>query len=143
MSPLNWSFLPSACSDSSPVAPPTRCLASPSSDCALSLALSMMPICGPPSLVALRSLPTGTEGQPHSRPVSPPRQTAHREEKGGLAPLWTAEPAEEAPPKEPYPMSLPPLVEPADALTRDEVMRYSRHLIIPDVAMAGQKRMKN
>ncbi|MDQ1644022.1 MAG: sulfur-carrier protein adenylyltransferase/sulfurtransferase [Cryptosporangiaceae bacterium] len=40
-------------------------------------------------------------------------------------------------------MSLPPLVEPADALTRDEVMRYSRHLIIPDVAMAGQKRMKN
>jgi sulfur-carrier protein adenylyltransferase/sulfurtransferase len=40
-------------------------------------------------------------------------------------------------------VSLPPLVEPADALTRDEVMRYSRHLIIPDVATAGQKRMKN
>ena len=40
-------------------------------------------------------------------------------------------------------MPLPPLVEPADALTRDEVMRYSRHLIIPDVAMDGQKRLKN
>jgi sulfur-carrier protein adenylyltransferase/sulfurtransferase len=40
-------------------------------------------------------------------------------------------------------VSLPPLVEPADALTTDEVRRYSRHLIIPDVAMAGQKRLKN
>ncbi len=40
-------------------------------------------------------------------------------------------------------MSLPPLVEPAAELTRDEVMRYSRHLIIPDVATAGQKRLKN
>src|SRR3954463_14024638 len=38
---------------------------------------------------------------------------------------------------------LPPLVEPAAELTRDEVMRYSRHLIIPDVATAGQKRLKN
>ncbi|MEU9888336.1 adenylyltransferase/sulfurtransferase MoeZ [Sphaerisporangium sp. NPDC051017] len=40
-------------------------------------------------------------------------------------------------------MSLPPLVEPADDLTVDEVRRYSRHLIIPDVGMAGQKRLKN
>ena len=40
-------------------------------------------------------------------------------------------------------MSLPPLVEPAAELTVDEVMRYSRHLIIPDVGMAGQKRLKN
>ena len=40
-------------------------------------------------------------------------------------------------------MSLPPLVEPAESLTMDEVRRYSRHLIIPDVAMAGQKRLKN
>ena len=40
-------------------------------------------------------------------------------------------------------MSLPPLVEPADSLTVDEVRRYSRHLIIPDVAMTGQKRLKN
>ena len=40
-------------------------------------------------------------------------------------------------------MSLPPLVEPAAELTVDEVRRYSRHLIIPDVAMAGQQRMMN
>ncbi|MEZ5096692.1 MAG: adenylyltransferase/sulfurtransferase MoeZ [Nocardioides sp.] len=40
-------------------------------------------------------------------------------------------------------MSFPPLVEPADELTIDEVRRYSRHLIIPDVGMAGQKRLKN
>ncbi|MER5635778.1 adenylyltransferase/sulfurtransferase MoeZ [Kitasatospora sp. NPDC002227] len=40
-------------------------------------------------------------------------------------------------------MSLPPLVEPAAELTIDEVRRYSRHLIIPDVGMAGQKRLKN
>ena len=40
-------------------------------------------------------------------------------------------------------MSLPPLVEPAESLTVDEVRRYSRHLIIPDVAMDGQKRLKN
>jgi adenylyltransferase/sulfurtransferase len=38
---------------------------------------------------------------------------------------------------------LPPLVEPAESLSIDEVRRYSRHLIIPDVAMAGQKRLKN
>ncbi|MBM9465783.1 adenylyltransferase/sulfurtransferase MoeZ [Nakamurella leprariae] len=40
-------------------------------------------------------------------------------------------------------MSLPPLVEPADSLTKEEVERYSRHLIIPDVGMIGQKRLKN
>jgi len=40
-------------------------------------------------------------------------------------------------------VSLPPLVEPAADLTVDEVRRYSRHLIIPDVGMAGQKRLKN
>ncbi len=40
-------------------------------------------------------------------------------------------------------MPLPPLVEPAPELTVDEVRRYSRHLIIPDVAMDGQKRLKN
>ncbi len=40
-------------------------------------------------------------------------------------------------------MSLPALVEPADELTVDEVRRYSRHLIIPDVGMTGQKRLKN
>lgn len=40
-------------------------------------------------------------------------------------------------------MSLPPLVEPAESLSVDEVRRYSRHLIIPDVAVEGQKRLKN
>ncbi len=40
-------------------------------------------------------------------------------------------------------MSLPPLVEPAADLSVDEVRRYSRHLIIPDVGMEGQKRLKN
>src|SRR5215469_16982131 len=39
--------------------------------------------------------------------------------------------------------SLPPLVEPAAELTLDEVKRYSRHLIIPEVGMTGQKRLKN
>ncbi|MCG5431576.1 adenylyltransferase/sulfurtransferase MoeZ [Mycobacterium sp. MYCO198283] len=38
---------------------------------------------------------------------------------------------------------LPPLVEPAAELTRDEVARYSRHLIIPDLGLDGQKRLKN
>ncbi|WP_344811215.1 adenylyltransferase/sulfurtransferase MoeZ [Microlunatus aurantiacus] len=40
-------------------------------------------------------------------------------------------------------VALPPLVEPAEALTPDEVRRYSRHLIIPDVGMIGQRRLKN
>jgi adenylyltransferase/sulfurtransferase len=40
-------------------------------------------------------------------------------------------------------VSLPPLVEPAPELTPEEIRRYSRHLIIPDVAMTGQKRLKN
>jgi sulfur-carrier protein adenylyltransferase/sulfurtransferase len=40
-------------------------------------------------------------------------------------------------------VSLPPLVEPAAELSVDEIRRYSRHLIIPDVGVAGQKRLKN
>jgi adenylyltransferase/sulfurtransferase len=40
-------------------------------------------------------------------------------------------------------MSLPPLVDPAADLSIDEVRRYSRHLIIPDVGVIGQKRLKN
>src|SRR5438445_3921371 len=40
-------------------------------------------------------------------------------------------------------MSLPPLVAPAAELTKEEVARYSRHLIIPDVGVEGQKRLKN
>lgn len=39
--------------------------------------------------------------------------------------------------------TLPPLVEPAAELTRDEVARYSRHLIIPEMGVDGQKRLKN
>ncbi|MEZ0351138.1 adenylyltransferase/sulfurtransferase MoeZ [Mycobacterium sp. pR1184] len=39
--------------------------------------------------------------------------------------------------------SLPPLVDPAGELSRDEVARYSRHLIIPDLGVDGQKRLKN
>jgi molybdopterin/thiamine biosynthesis adenylyltransferase len=38
---------------------------------------------------------------------------------------------------------LPPLVQPATELTREEVARYSRHLIIPDLGLDGQKRLKN
>jgi molybdopterin/thiamine biosynthesis adenylyltransferase/rhodanese-related sulfurtransferase len=40
-------------------------------------------------------------------------------------------------------VTLPPLVEPAAELSTDEIRRYSRHLIIPDVGVAGQKRLKN
>jgi molybdopterin/thiamine biosynthesis adenylyltransferase/rhodanese-related sulfurtransferase len=40
-------------------------------------------------------------------------------------------------------VTFPPIVAPADELTIDEVRRYSRHLIIPDVGMSGQKRLKN
>ncbi|WP_096285385.1 adenylyltransferase/sulfurtransferase MoeZ [Mycobacterium ahvazicum] len=39
--------------------------------------------------------------------------------------------------------SLPPLVDAAGELSRDEVARYSRHLIIPDLGVDGQKRLKN
>lgn len=41
------------------------------------------------------------------------------------------------------PSALPPIVEPAAELTRDEVARYSRHLIIPELGLEGQKRLKN
>ena len=35
------------------------------------------------------------------------------------------------------PAAIKPLVEPGPELTVDEVRRYSRHLIIPDVGMSG------
>ena len=41
------------------------------------------------------------------------------------------------------PVNPPALVSPGPALTVDEVRRYSRHLIIPAVAMAGQQRLMN
>jgi molybdopterin/thiamine biosynthesis adenylyltransferase/rhodanese-related sulfurtransferase len=40
-------------------------------------------------------------------------------------------------------VSLKPLVEPAGDLTPDEVERYSRHLIIPEIGAVGQRRLKN
>lgn len=38
---------------------------------------------------------------------------------------------------------LPPLVEPVVELNRDEIARYSRHLIIPQLGVAGQQRLKS
>ncbi|HEX9766292.1 MAG TPA: molybdopterin-synthase adenylyltransferase MoeB [Nitriliruptorales bacterium] len=35
-----------------------------------------------------------------------------------------------------------PVVQTREPLTREEIARYSRHLIIPDVGMAGQERLK-
>lgn len=40
-------------------------------------------------------------------------------------------------------MQLPPLVHPSEDLTNDEILRYSRHLLIPDVGLQGQQRLKN
>ena len=40
-------------------------------------------------------------------------------------------------------MPFPPLVEPAAELTPAEVARYSRHLLLPDIGVEGQKRLKN
>ncbi|MGN6610489.1 MAG: molybdopterin-synthase adenylyltransferase MoeB [Angustibacter sp.] len=38
-------------------------------------------------------------------------------------------------------MSLPPLVEPGPPLDREQVARYARHLLIPDVGELGQRRL--
>ncbi|WP_088284727.1 molybdopterin-synthase adenylyltransferase MoeB [Kineosporia sp. A_224] len=38
---------------------------------------------------------------------------------------------------------MPPLVEPAEPLSAAEMQRYSRHLILPDVGVTGQRRLKN
>src|SRR5450759_2330354 len=40
-------------------------------------------------------------------------------------------------------MALPPLVEPSAMLSKSEVERYSRHVLIPEVGMEGQRRLKN
>ncbi len=40
-------------------------------------------------------------------------------------------------------MSLPPLVEPGPELTREQVGRYSRHLLVPGIGMPGQRRLLN
>lgn len=36
-----------------------------------------------------------------------------------------------------------PLVEPGAELTTEEVRRYSRHLLLPDIGVQGQRRLKN
>ena len=50
-----------------------------------------------------------------------------------------------APVPHPWPaeMRLPPLVEPGDDLTTEEVGRYSRHLLLPEIGRDGQRRLKN
>ncbi len=40
-------------------------------------------------------------------------------------------------------MSLPPLVAPGAALSADQVRRYARHLVLPELGMAGQQRLAN
>ncbi|MGO1765971.1 adenylyltransferase/sulfurtransferase MoeZ [Advenella sp. S44] len=40
-------------------------------------------------------------------------------------------------------MNIPAIVEPGEPLSREEIGRYSRHLLIPDVGMTGQRRLKN
>ena len=40
-------------------------------------------------------------------------------------------------------IKLAPLVEPAGELSQSEIERYSRHLIIPEVGLVGQRRIKN
>lgn len=39
-------------------------------------------------------------------------------------------------------MQLPPLVQPVAELSKEEISRYSRHLLIPDVGLDGQRRLK-
>ncbi|SEE01647.1 molybdopterin-synthase adenylyltransferase MoeB [Pseudomonas anguilliseptica] len=39
-------------------------------------------------------------------------------------------------------MKLPALVEPIATLSNEEITRYSRHLLIPDVGLEGQRRLK-
>jgi len=40
-------------------------------------------------------------------------------------------------------MRLPPLVNPVETLSKDEISRYSRHLLIPEVGLEGQRRLKS
>ena len=40
-------------------------------------------------------------------------------------------------------MQLLPLVRPSGELSKDEIARYSRHLLIPDFGLEGQKCLKN
>ena len=40
-------------------------------------------------------------------------------------------------------MAIPPLVAPADELTTEERARYARHILLPQVGLEGQRRLKN
>jgi adenylyltransferase/sulfurtransferase len=40
-------------------------------------------------------------------------------------------------------MTIPPLVEPAPDLTTEERARYARHILLPDIGVEGQRRLKN
>jgi molybdopterin/thiamine biosynthesis adenylyltransferase/rhodanese-related sulfurtransferase len=41
------------------------------------------------------------------------------------------------------PRELAPLVDPGPELSREQVARYSRHLLLPDVGVLGQRRLRN
>jgi molybdopterin/thiamine biosynthesis adenylyltransferase/rhodanese-related sulfurtransferase len=41
------------------------------------------------------------------------------------------------------PLKLPPLVQPRAELSSAELIRYSRHLLLPDVGLDGQRRLKS
>src|SRR5688572_10925061 len=75
-------------------------------------------------------------GEPPGEPVKPGRSPSQRGKD--VMPNVVAPDGQEPGPQRP-----PPLAEPADELDFSEIRRYSRHLIIPDVAMTGQKRLKN
>jgi sulfur-carrier protein adenylyltransferase/sulfurtransferase len=59
----------------------------------------------------------------------------------GGAPV-TAPPKQETAAPAPTPESLPGLTRDLPELTNDEIQRYSRHLILPEVGVDGQRRLK-
>ncbi|WP_449373619.1 molybdopterin-synthase adenylyltransferase MoeB [Arthrobacter psychrolactophilus] len=46
-------------------------------------------------------------------------------------------------PLAPKALSLPPLVAPGPPLAHEELERYSRHALIPDIGLEGQRRLRN
>jgi adenylyltransferase/sulfurtransferase len=40
-------------------------------------------------------------------------------------------------------MGIPPLAEPGPDLTTEEKARYARHILLPDIGIEGQRRLKN
>ena len=40
-------------------------------------------------------------------------------------------------------MGIPPLVDPAPGLSSEERARYARHILLPDIGVEGQRRLKN